>query len=387
MGTLLVSMVAGCKFYTGCPGVDGNGNPPASTGGASGGQGPSNGGSGASAAAGAGGSYPIPDGSWVSVTSNLAGLESECGNLSFVSAKPDEDVLLAGVALLGIWASRDGGGSWDPIGQGKDSDAILNRTSAFVFDPDVPERYWESGIYHGPGVYLTEDNGDTFKQLGDVTFSDLVSIDFTDPDRQTLVAGEHEASRALNRSTDGGKTWSSIGSGLPDATNCTYPLVIDSQVYLVGCGGYGGGPAGVYRTTNGGKTWRVASTAGGAGAPLLASDGTIYWASPFGGGLARSDDGGETFKTVGTGVLSNLHPIELPDRSIAAMGHDGGPVMLSSDRGETWHAVTTRLKNIAVLTYSDQQRAFFSSYFTCGNGALPVPDDAIQRYDFDYESN
>jgi len=43
-------------------------------------------------------------GNWVNVTSNLAGMASECGNMTYVSAKPNEDLVIAGVAQRGLWA-------------------------------------------------------------------------------------------------------------------------------------------------------------------------------------------------------------------------------------------------------------------------------------------
>src|SRR5262245_20230973 len=59
--------------------------------------------------------------SWVPAVGNLEGLESECGNLSELSIRPDRDEIIVGVALAGLWASVDGGATWDPLGQGEGS--------------------------------------------------------------------------------------------------------------------------------------------------------------------------------------------------------------------------------------------------------------------------
>ena len=54
---------------------------------------------------------------WVNATGKLlAGMVSDCGNMSYVSAKPDEDLLIAGIALDGLWSSTDGGATWNPMG-------------------------------------------------------------------------------------------------------------------------------------------------------------------------------------------------------------------------------------------------------------------------------
>ena len=324
---------------------------------------------------------PIPTGTWQNATSNLAGLVSECGNIQLVSVKEDENLLITGVARHGMWTSKDQGRSWDSIGTGKGSEMVANRTSAIIYDPDDPKRWFESGIY-GPAVYETKDDGDTFALLGDLMASDLVSIDFTDTARNTIVAGGHEAAKTLSRTKDHGKTWTNIGSKLPAATNCTYPLVIDGDTYLVGCGGYGGGPTGIYRTTDGGSTWTVVSDGeGGASAPLRASDGSIYWASAQDKGMVRSTDSGETWtQFTGPGIIGSLSPVEMPGGRIAAVGKDY--VMVTSDGGKHWHAATSKLPISPVgLAYAATQNSFYVWYFTCGNNDVLVADDSIMRYD------
>ena len=131
-------------------------------------------------------------GSWIPVTANLAGLPSECGNLSLLSVRPDRDMLTVSVALRGLWASENGAVVWTPLGMGAGSATITNRGSSIVYDPDHPNTFWQSGIYNGGGVYRTDDNGVTFRQLGNVTHSDAVSVDLTDPQRLTLLSAGHE---------------------------------------------------------------------------------------------------------------------------------------------------------------------------------------------------
>ena len=328
----------------------------------------------------------IPPGAWINATANLANMPSECGNMTSVFAKPDEDMLVAGIAQKGLWASRDGGGSWQALGLSSGSATITNRPSSIVFDPQVSTRWWEAGIYNGGGVYETTDNGSTFVQLGDVVRCDAVSVDLSDPARKTLLAGGHEQSQTLYRSTDGGAMWKNVGGGLPANTNCTNPLVIDAQTHLVGCGGYGGGPSGVYRTTDGGTTWSVVTTSGGALAPLRASDHSIYWASPNGLGLTRSTDDGQHWSDVGKGVRNAAaRPVELPDGRIATLGADS--ILVSADHGASWAPASAKLpySDAVGLAYSSQRKAFFIWHFTCGTGNIPVPADATMRFDFDYQ--
>jgi photosystem II stability/assembly factor-like uncharacterized protein len=336
-----------------------------------------------------------PAGSWVNVTANLANMPSQCGNMSYVSAKPDEDLLIAGIAELALWASRDGGQSWKALSASTDASAtITNRTSSIIYDPSDATRYWESGLYNGGAAYETTDDGVTFTQLGSAVSSDLVSIDFTDPNRQTLLLGGHEQFQTLYRSTNGGTTWTPVGAKLPPSTNCTYPLVIDAQTHLVGCGGYGGGVSGVYRTTDGATTWVNVTSLGGSGRPLVASDGSFYWASPGGAGMARSTDKGLTWANplAGSSSVASFSPIELPDGRIATIGPATGSqtIVVSADHGATWRAVSTPLPyaDVSGFTYSSHRKAFYVWHFTCSSFTMPVPvpTDAIMAYSFDYQS-
>lgn len=341
------------------------------------------------AGAGAGGNGPggmAPAGEWINSTANLAGLDSECGNLPGLFSKPDEDMLIAGVSLQGLWSSRDGGSSWDRMGTGAGSDTIINRPLALVFDPEHPEIFYEAGLYNGGGVYKTTDDGVTFKQLDDITHSDLVSVDFTDPDRKTLLAGGHESSQTLRKSTDAGATWTDIGAGLPSGAECTSPLVIDAQTYLVGCTR---GTSGIVRSTDGGATWSFVSTpAGGAREPLRASDGTIYWASYDIASLARSSDDGATWEELpgsGGGVYA-IRPVELPDGRIVTLSKDN--VIISADKGETWTLASAQLpvSDPFGVIYSVAHKAFFIWHWSCGSNTIPVPGDAIMQFPFDYET-
>jgi len=333
---------------------------------------------------------PIP-GSWTNVTSNLANMASQCGNVQGVFEKPEAnggDVVIAGIALDGLWSSANGGGTWQQLGTASPA-AITNRPMSLVVDPMNAGTFWESGLYNGGGVYRSDDDGATFTPLGDITGCDLVSVDFSDPMRQTLVAGGHEQAQKVRRSIDRGMTWSDIVQGLPTDVFCSYPLVIDANTYLVGCYAGTASGDGVYRTTDGGMHWTQITMMGGGSAPLWASDGTIYWANADSNGMVFSTDKGQTWKDLGVrnNVISSVHPIELPNGHLATIGPEfsNQSVVVSADHGATWRSVTPLLPYRAVgVVYSAQQKAFFIWYFTCATSTDPVPADGIMRFNFDY---
>jgi hypothetical protein len=328
---------------------------------------------------------PTPAASWVNVTANLAGMASECGNTPYLTSHPAHDMLITSVAQHGLWASTDGGTSWKQLWATAGAQQITNRGSSIVFDPDSANTFWESGIYNGPGVYKTADNGMTFSALGNAHHTDSVSVDLSDPGRMTLLAGGHEQSQTLNRSADGGATWTNVGMNLPANTNfCTNALVIDKNVHLVGCSGYKQNAVdGVFRTTDGGTTWAHTSAASAAALPLWASDGAIYWSLIYDHGIIKSTNQGNSWtQTVQYGVLKTGHPIELPDGRIVAVS--ATTLMISKDKGVTFKALGTAMPFVPnSITYSPYRNAFYIEQFDCGN---KVVANAISQFGFDYRT-
>jgi hypothetical protein len=315
---------------------------------------------------------------WVNVTGNLANMASECGNLTMLSVMPGSGAVIAGVAAKGLWANSTGT-TWSHLGSGAGSDTITNRPSWIVYDPVNPGVFWESGIYHSDsGINKTTDNGVTFHRLGSIYHNDFVSVDFTDPNRQTLLAGGHEQTQTVYRSTNGGQTWTNIGATIPANTKfSTNPLIIDTQTYVVNLSGYASGTAGIARTTNGGASWQIVTTLGpNDGPPLVTSSGAIYWSSA--NSLLKSTDSGSTWNLVGSNLWP-IRPIELPDGRLVSAS--GSSLVASTDGGSTWSQIGSALPfTPAGVVYSPGRKAFFIWHWDCGSVVLP---DAIMELDFD----
>jgi photosystem II stability/assembly factor-like uncharacterized protein len=384
-----MTALSGCTFVTSCPNGNGSGTNTNNNAG-SGNSGNSSGGSSGTVATGGGIIGDVPTGDWTNVTSNLADKASECGNMAVLASKPDEDALFGGVGLQGFgtpgtegdwWVTRDGGGTWDALGVDKSSDQVRARPSSLLFDPADPNTFWVSGVYGDFGVYQTTDAGVTFAKLGTIRHNDFITVDFSDPKRQTLLASSHENGHTLYRSSDGGANWEEIGDALPKDTNpCSMPWMVDTQTYLFGCNIFGGGVGGIYRTVDAGQSWAHLDAATGiVTAPLAAKDGSIYWIAN--NGLLRTTDGGETWE-LESSVISAIRPIELPDGRIAALAPY---VVVSADHGKSWRPVTSEPPFKAEgLAYSAFQKAFFVWHSTCDS---KVPADAVMRFDFDYEAD
>jgi hypothetical protein len=334
---------------------------------------------------------------WTDVTANLEGTESYCGNLAFVSAHPVRDQVYAGVAGQGLFVSGPDSPEWQPFGRGELSAPLDHRTTSIIYDPDNPDRFWESGFFGlGPppnpqasDINRTDDGGQTFVRLGEPVPSDLVSVDFTDPERRTMLAGGHGRPE-VHRSIDGGQTWENISSGLPGGAmgEASYPHVIDAGTYLVGA--HKGSASGIFRTTDGGASWTRVFARAVSGPPLRSGDGNLYWVVEEGGIVASSDDG-ETWEP-----LENRAPaggerrgriVELGDGTWITMGVEH--VIVSGDRGVTWQAVGPPFPyQPDGFTYSAVRGAVYAwqNYCDFETGVNPVLPGSIIRLDLVLDS-
>lgn len=186
-----------------------------------------------------------------------------------------------------------------------------------------------------------------------------MAVDFSDPERKTLLAGLHEQSHSLQLSKDGGKIWQKIGDKLPEDSNFTTdPIILDGKTFLINTAGWKQKAKwGIYRSEDGGATWAEVSKAGPSGNALQASDGSIFWQLTYGGGLVRGTDQGKTWGATMKDVKSNV--IELPDKRLA--GLNGNQIMISADSGATW----TKFGPVVPfkpngIVYSAKGKAFYS---------------------------
>ncbi len=291
---------------------------------------------------------------WVNVTNNVGGEKWGAYGVTYMTAVPGSAAVIAGVSECGLWVSSDNGATWTKLG----GTEIKCRPGRIVFDPKNPETFWVSGCY-GDSPFRTDDGGKTFQRLGKLTHSDGIAVDFTDPQRQTLLLGLHEQSQSLEMSSDQGKSWTKIGVKLPAESNhSTDPIIIDSKTFLINTAGWKQKASlGIYRSEDAGETWTSVSTFGPTGQPLIASDGAIYWQRIWGGGLLKSSDQGKTWTEISKAIKSN--PIELPQKRLAGLA--GNQVLVSADAGVTW---TKAGPPIAFkpdgLIYSDKGRCFYA---------------------------
>jgi photosystem II stability/assembly factor-like uncharacterized protein len=313
-----------------------------------------------------------PSGSWVNVTGNVGGETWGPGGIGLLACVPGADVVIAGVSGAGLWSSADGGKTWTPLGA-EDAAKITNRPTGILFDPKDPKTFWECGAV-GPGIFKTTDSGKTFVRVGNRANIDALDVDFSDPERQTLLVVVHNQARGLWKSVDGGKTWKSLAKGLPEKIHpITGLAILDSKTYLVSTNGTTmGHTSGIFRSEDSGQTWKKVNAAGAVGRPLVASTGAIYWRLE-GEGLSASGNKGWSWSPV-KGKAQRT-PIEAAGQRLISV--DEAQLYGSPDRGATWVVCAPPAPYTPTsIAYSSQRNCFF----IC-RSADKKSSEAIARFD------
>lgn len=309
----------------------------------------------------------------------------------------------------GLWRTRNGGISFEPVFQYEGSVA-LGVVAVNQNDPDdlwvgTGEQNSRNSTSWGDGVYRTKDGGKTWTHLGleDSQHVGGIVLKPGEPDTAFVAAlgplwGEG-GTRGVLKTTDGGKTWTTVLKGSPDTgavelvMDPSNPNVMLAALYTRQRKAYsfasGGRGSGIYRTTDGGKTWNKVSDglptdqvgriglgfyrknpkivmavveAASGGGVFRSEDGGAHWLRtsnfdprPFyfsritidpnddqrvylaGTQLHYSTNGGRSFRVLDTSVHVDHHAIWVDpmDSDHILIGEDGG-VGQSRDRGKTW---------------------------------------------------
>jgi photosystem II stability/assembly factor-like uncharacterized protein len=177
----------------------------------------------------------------------------------------------------GVWKTTDGGINWEPISDGSVfGTASVGAIGLSDSDPNtiyvgMGESPIRGNVSHGDGVYKSTDGGKTWKHIGleDTRQISRVRVHPKNPDIVYVAAQGHvwapNADRGVFRSTDGGKTWKKILFRSDKAGACdliidpTNPSVLYAglwEVYRKPWTLESGGPgSGIFKSTDGGDTW------------------------------------------------------------------------------------------------------------------------------------
>jgi len=144
------------------------------------------------------------------------------------------------------------------------------RIADFAVNPDNPSEYYV-GVASGH-IWKTENHGTTFKPVFDNHHVYAIGCLAMDPENHHVVwagTGENNSQRALGygngvyKTVDGGKSWENMGLETSRQIGKILIDPRDTDVVYVACEGSVWGPEGergLYKTTDGGKTWKAVLT-------------------------------------------------------------------------------------------------------------------------------
>ncbi|MEZ4863370.1 MAG: hypothetical protein R3C14_18780 [Caldilineaceae bacterium] len=237
------------------------------------------------------------------------------------------DIVYIGTALGGVWKTTNGGQSWTPLTDNQPSLAI----GALTLDPQNPNI-----VYAGTG--------------------------------EPTLGLDNYYGAGLLKSTDGGQSWTVLGANVFGGLGVTRIAVdpTDANVLYVataatGIRGPATPPRGVYKSTDGGQSWRALATcsdcAGTSDLLLNPATPTTLYAGFYDYGIFRSTDGGESWQGLSNGLpstdqvtvqriilsMSKSNPaIIYASLHIIAQGqYDGALVFKTTDGGQSWSQIPT----------------------------------------------
>jgi len=226
----------------------------------------------------------------------------------------------------GVWKTTDGAVTWTSVFDKQGTSAIgslaIAPSDTNIVYVGTGEACIRGNISHGDGIYKTLDGGKTWKNVGlrDSRAIGRVIVDPKNADIVFVAALGHpfgpNSERGIFRTTDGGKTWDKVlfkddnTGGIdvafdPHNSNIIFASLWEARrtPWSLVSGGPG---SGLYRSNDGGSTWKrleehglPKGPYGRIGISVAANSERVYaLIEAHDGGLYRSDDGGETWDLV-----------------------------------------------------------------------------------------
>jgi photosystem II stability/assembly factor-like uncharacterized protein len=232
-------------------------------------------------------------------------------------------IIYAAIGPSGVWKSENNGVSWTPVFH-KEATVSVGDIAIAQSHPNI--------IWAGTGEATS---------------------------RNSVTVGD-----GVYKSLDSGKTWTNMG--LKDTRHIARIVINpgDPNIVYVAAMGHLWGPnmeRGVYKTTDGGKTWKkilyVDENTGMADLAMDPADSLVLYAAAYdhrrlpyhfrsggpGSGIFKTTDGGETWarltKDLPEGVLGRIGldvSRSAPGVVYALIEHKDGGIWRSEDKGESW---------------------------------------------------
>ncbi|MEY3399118.1 MAG: hypothetical protein RL220_1712, partial [Bacteroidota bacterium] len=285
----------------------------------------------------------------------------------------DENILYVGTASGGLWKTRDGGLTWEPLFDEQPVQGI----GAVAVAPSNPDVIWagtgegnpRNSHTSGAGIFKSLDAGRTWQLMGLENTKTIHRVVIHPTATDVVFAGSPGSiwgpnpDRGVFKTTDGGKNWNKI-LFVNDSTGCA-DLVMDPRnpdklfaamwqyqrkPWIFNSGGAG---SGLHMTLDGGKTWKKLTSKNGLpegnlgriGLAISPSNPDVVYALIESGktGLYRSTDGGFSWSLVTTEQVDDrpfyYHEIYVDPANEHHLFYLHSTVSESIDGGKSWNTL------------------------------------------------
>jgi len=251
-----------------------------------------------------------------------------------------DNTIYVGTYGLGIYKSRKGEKTWQPLTRGL-KDYYIH--SIYV---DSDKTLYAGTIRQG--AFKSVDDGEHWVPINQGLSDTEIQVITMGP-RHLLYAG---TSAGIFISRDQGKSWSALNEGIKQILVRTIAFGGDKAIYVGSAG------MGAYRSLDQGKSWERINQ-GMVEADEYPEDfirtmvidrkGTLY-AGTFDGGIFASQDGGRRWKPLNKGLANTSVRTVLSDSKGLLYAGTGRGVFLSRNGGDQWVSISQDQEDVNVQT-------------------------------------
>ncbi len=292
-----------------------------------------------------------------------------------VGVPSQPNVFYIGVNNGGVWKTTDFGRTWKPIFDdqptGSIGDIVVSPSNPNVIYVGSGEGLQRPDLSVGDGIYKSTDGGKTWINTGLKEAQQIggLAIDPKNENRVFAAALGHpygpNEERGVYRTVDGGKTWERVlykdeNTGAtqvtidPNNSNIVYADMWAGRQGPWENGAWNGKESGLFKSTDGGGTWKKLTTGlptteqglGRIGFCIAPSNSSRLYATVDAGkygGIYRSDDAGETWQLANPderlwGRGSDFAEVKVDPKNADIVYSADVVTWKSIDGGKTWSA-------------------------------------------------
>ena len=284
----------------------------------------------------------LPPAAWAGAN-QWTSMGPEGGSISTLIVDPtNPNTLYAGTQQAGVFKSLDGGNRWNPANTGL---PMTEKVNAIAIDPIHPSVLYAATAYGGVFKSINAGKGWTPINSGLPSTPNVSSIVIDPSNPAILYLGISGVSAAPStgrlvlgvfKSTDGGRSWNPVNTGLPTysyvSASSGSDLTIDPfnpATLYVNASFYG-----TFKSTNGGANWNLLTNLDFSRLLIDPSNPATLYATRSWDGVYKSINGGVSWNPINAGLPSgSVDALSINPSNPATLYAEAGGKLYKTDNG------------------------------------------------------